>query len=132
MKYLYHLSVLNMSGNAISKLGENSFDYVTNLASLDLSANNMRLISERAFHNVTKLRQLNLENNLLESFFTRTFLSLADLISFRARGNFLPYIPVAVQGLRQVADLDFSINMMERLKEIPESRAVMKTVTSVS
>ena len=31
----------------------------------------------------------------------------------------------------QVANLDFSLNMMERLKEISESRAVMKTVTSV-
>ena len=63
----------------------------------------MKLISERAFHNVTKLRELNLENNLMKTFFTRTFLPLADLIQFRARGNLLPYIPVAVQGLRQVS-----------------------------
>ena len=31
MKYLYHLSVLNMSGNLIGRLSENSFDYVGSL-----------------------------------------------------------------------------------------------------
>ena len=31
MKYLYHLSVLNMSGNLINRLSENSFDYVGSL-----------------------------------------------------------------------------------------------------
>jgi hypothetical protein len=29
MKYLYHLSVLNMSGNLMDRLSENSFDYMS-------------------------------------------------------------------------------------------------------
>ena len=56
MKYLYHLTLLNMSGNVLTKLTENSFDYIGSLRKLDLSANRMRSIAERAFHNVTRLR----------------------------------------------------------------------------
>ncbi len=132
MKYLYHLKVLNMSSNRIRKLSENSFDYVNSLQVLDLSANNMRLISERAFHNVTKLLKLSIEYNQMSSFFTRTFLPLAELVEFKAKGNRVPFIPVAVQGLRQVSLLDFSNNHFTRIKEIPESRAVMKSVTDVT
>lgn len=132
MKYLYHLTLLNMSGNVLTKLTENSFDYIGSLQKLDLSANRMRSIAERAFHNVTRLRELILDDNLLSTFYMRTFRQLPELVELNVRGNLLSFIPVAVQGLRQVTSIDLSLNRrMLKLKEIPESRAVMKTVTQL-
>ena len=132
LKYLYHLKVLNMSGNLITHLRENNFDYVGSLLVLDLSANNMRMISERAFQNVTKLQELNLETNLVSTFYSRTFMPLSNnLLTFRGRGNQIPFIPVALFGLRKVVNLDLSLNMMSRLKEIPQTRAVMASVREV-
>ena len=98
---------------------------------LDVSMNDMETIAERAFHNVTKLQTLELGSNRLDNFPTRTFVPLMDLRTFSAPRNRLPYIPVAVQGLRKVEGLDLAGNLFERLKEMPESRAVMLSVDEV-
>ena len=97
MKYLYHLTLLNMSGNVLTKLTENSFDYIGSLQKLDLSANRMRSIAERAFHNVTKLEMLDIGHNWLEAFPMSTFLPLAKLETLHANDILLPYVSVAVQ-----------------------------------
>ena len=98
---------------------------------MDVSENDMDTIAERAFHNVTKLQTLELGSNRLDNFPTRTFVPLMDLRTFSAPRNRLPYIPVAVQGLRKVEGLDLAGNLFERLKEKPESRAVMLSVDEV-
>ena len=130
--YLFNLALLNLSGNALEQLGESQFDNVGGLKTLDLSRNGMRGVSERAFHNVTGLTSLDISNNALAVFSTRTFVPLVRLERFVAAGNRLPFIPVAVQGIRKVRELDLSANPCQRLKEIPESRAVMLTVRSVA
>ena len=98
---------------------------------LDVSLNDMETIAERAFHNVTKLQTLELGRNRLDNFPTRTFVPLMDLRTFSAAHNRLPYIPVAVQGLRKVERLDLAGNLFDRLKEKPMSRAVMRSVDEV-
>lgn len=131
LKYLLHLATFNFSGNQVRSLGESSFDNVGGLKVLDFSHNGLQSVAERAFHNITNLQHLILSHNQLRVFETSTFVPLAALHSFNAKHNQLEFIPVAVQGLRKVQILEFSGNPMERLKEIPESRAVMLTMESL-
>ena len=91
----------------------------------------MEIISERSFHNITKLTSLSLQSNLFKNFPTRTLLPLVDLKELHVSDNLLQHIPVAVQGLRKATFLNLSQNPMERLKEIPGSRAMMLTVENV-
>lgn len=128
--YLFNLKILNMSGNRLRELKDSSLDNVAGLIELDLSRNlGLRTISERAFHNVTKLNRLNLSHNNLSTFFTRTFLPMMELHDLVVEDNRIPYIPVAMQGLRQVRKLLLSGNKaLKRLKEIPEAKAVMPEV----
>jgi len=131
LQYLFNLITLNLSSNYIMELTESSLDHIGSLQILDLSNNAMDSISERAFHNVTKLTSLSLQTNSIRNFPTRTLLPLVDLEHLCVNDNQLQHIPIAVQGLRKVRTLNLSQNHMERLKEIPESRAVMLTVESV-
>jgi len=149
---LFNLVKLNLSNNHIVELTESAFDHVGNvevieklstqlfsgellffllLQILDLSYNNMEIISERSFHNITKLTSLNLQSNMIKNFPTRTLLPLVDLKELHVSDNQLQHIPIAVQGLRKTAFLNLSLNPMERLKEIPASRAMMMTVERV-
>jgi Leucine-rich repeat (LRR) protein len=131
LQYLFNLISLNLSSNYIMELTESSLDHVGSLQVLDLSNNAMDSVSERAFHNVTKLTSLNLQTNSIKNFPTRTLLPLVDLEHLSVNDNQLPHIPIGVQGLRKVKILNLSQNPMDRLKEIPESRAVMLTVELV-
>jgi len=129
LRYLFNLASLNLSGNPLGArggdLGESSFDNVGGLKTLYLSGCDLGGISERAFHNVTGLERLDLSSNRLSAFSTRTFVQLASLRTLDVSGNALPFLPVAVQGLQAVVDLDLGANPLVRLKEKPESRAVM-------
>ncbi|XP_040571793.1 uncharacterized protein [Lepeophtheirus salmonis] len=130
-RYLFNLRLLNLSGNMLREnVDESSFDNVAGLKLLDLSGNSIKHIPERTFHNISGLLQLNISNNSFLGFQSRTFVPLVQLSSLISNHNTLPFIPIAIQGLRSVRTLCVGGNPLERLKEIPESRAVMHSVTT--
>ena len=96
---------------------------------LDASLNGMESISERAFHNITRLETLELGGNRFGNFPTRTFVPLVELRSFSAPRNRLPYIPVAVQGLKKV-DIDVLLRLISFVNAIQKKQLQHHTFAS--
>lgn len=67
----------------------------------------------------------------LNTLLKRSTTNLHATLFFSVTHNRLPFIPVAVQGLRKVRTLYLSGNDVQQLKEKPQSRAVMASVERV-
>ena len=128
MKYLFNLNKFDISGNLLTELSDSSIDDVRALTWLDIANNLISLMSNRVFHNVTLLETLNLEGNRLAEFPASTFIPLTNLIHINVGHIQLHYIPIALQGLRQVGMMNLSRNSIVRLKEVADSAGVMSTI----
>ena len=128
MKYLFNLRSLDLSGNLLTQLDDSSFDDVTGLTRLDISNNLISILSNRVFHNVTRLESLNLAANHLVDFPTSTFIPLDKLEDINVASNQLQFIPIALQGLRQVRRMNISHNDITRLRMVADSGGSMASI----
>ncbi|XP_036355783.1 toll-like receptor 7 isoform X1 [Octopus sinensis] len=78
-QHLGSLTVLDLSSNVITSLGNNSFAHLQNLEHLDLSHNFLSFFNRLVFRKLSRLKELNLRANMISLLSRGAFEDLADL-----------------------------------------------------
>ncbi|XP_014788392.1 toll-like receptor 6 [Octopus bimaculoides] len=78
-QHLGSLTVLDLSSNVITSLGNNSFAHLLNLEHLDLSHNFLSFFNRLVFRKLSRLKELNLRANMISLLSRGAFEDLVDL-----------------------------------------------------
>ncbi|KAI1292097.1 Chaoptin [Halotydeus destructor] len=120
-----HLEELNVSGNELFELHEDTFSGLKHLRRLDLSSNQLRKISQHTFHPLQRLRQLVVNNCSLA---VMPNLPLVDMVKLIASNNLMANISSqSLAKARALRSLDLSGN---QLADIP--RTLWRHLASLS
>jgi len=109
---------LNLNGNQLREIKENTFNKLTNLQTLDLSDNKLTEIKENTFVRLTNLKYLYLNSNQLTEIKENTFGRLTNLKYLYLSDNQLTEIEEkAFDGLTHLRCLNLSGNKLTEIKE---------------
>ncbi|XP_064077751.1 leucine-rich repeat neuronal protein 3-like [Macrobrachium nipponense] len=113
------LQALNLKGNNIFNIPDNSMSYLTDLQELDLSANRIKSIGQGSiFANLLHLKYLNVENNFLTSLYHNSLLGLTSLRHLVLSNNKITFLEEgALAELKSLQRLDLDHNLLESLYE---------------
>ena len=117
IKYLTNLQILNLSGNKLAEIKENTFNTFTNLQTLDLSNNKLTEIKENTFNELVNLKKLYLGSNNLTEIKENTFGQFANLEKLYLGNNTLKEIPANIKYLTNLQTLDLGYNKLTEIKE---------------
>ncbi|XP_018333345.1 insulin-like growth factor-binding protein complex acid labile subunit isoform X1 [Agrilus planipennis] len=110
---LNSLKELNLEGNKISKIGNESLKGSIQLRNLYMSNNELYEIHEDAFQNVPSLMHLSLDNNNLETINSSTFFNLRELRTLILNNNQIRILPVPLfKDLKSLSTLSLSNNLL--------------------
>ncbi|CAG5114787.1 unnamed protein product [Candidula unifasciata] len=111
---LEFLTSLNLSHNQLSSLGL-SLKVLPHLTMLDLSANNLKEIAGNAFSELSHLEYLDLSGNELITIYDDTFAGLEFLTSLNLSHNQLSSLGLSLKVLPHLTMLDLSANNLKDL-----------------
>ena len=101
-----HLKFLDISGNIIERLHQDTFLEATQLEFLDLGSNELYALPEGIFAGLSRLRSLTLNNNRLSALPEQIFAGLSKLQFLRLVGNRLSTLPERIfAGLSKLQEL---------------------------
>ena len=113
-----NLRTINLQGNRIAAIEDNTFALNPNLNSLTLTRNRLTSISGSAFTEVGRLTSLFLRENLLNHLSVDAFKELPNLTTLDLTSNGFTELPSAITKLARLEKLYISKNKIE---EIPPS-----------
>lgn len=100
------LSVLDVSHNCISEITYDNFP--ANLTELNLQGNTITEITEESFSNLSNLMSLHLDSNPISKISQTAFKDLQFLRYLNLGGSRLPEVPVAITSLKGLTYLNLS------------------------
>lgn len=105
------VSVLDLQGNDLRKIGAEIFKGLPQLKSLDMGNNKLRRVHSMAFASLSNLRKLTLSNNKLKNINNGLFSNLVRLQELDLSTNkFQSLPPNAFSGLADLKDLNVAFN----------------------
>lgn len=126
---LIRLIILNLSHNAVTRIGAGTFKELYFLQILDLRNNSIGLIEEGTFLPVYNLHTLNLAENRLHTLDDRIFAGLFVLEKLTLNNNLISTIePNAFKNCSDLKELDLSSNQMSEIPEALRDLSVLKTL----
>ena len=141
-----YLNEVNISGNLLTELAENTFSDLSILEVLDLSHNRLNAINNGAFNNIPRLKSLMLAHNRLSSYkgdffvnlypedtdlhtldlshnqltylYPESFMYHPQLKKVDMAGNEFSFFPTQfIKGLKNLEELDLSQNSIKSIAE---------------
>ncbi|CAL7947506.1 unnamed protein product [Xylocopa violacea] len=126
---LTKLKYLNLSGNAISEIGQNAFDRLTDLKIIDLSRNRLRYILDNVFEKSRNLQILKLSKNNFNAHVPKLknhWLQVLNLDSCQISH----LTPDTFSGIPHIRHLDLSYNLMIQMDyTVVQTLPVLKTLS---
>ncbi|XP_076457366.1 uncharacterized protein LOC143291412 [Babylonia areolata] len=114
---LPNLEYLYVDDNLLSSLGAGLFRYQRSLRELSLTGNRLRGVRGDVFANVTSLRKLRLDGNAIEKIDARAFSSLTQLRELHVPRNNLTRLALSqLSGLAGLRVLDLSDNWINTVE----------------
>ncbi|KAH8253560.1 hypothetical protein KR032_005974 [Drosophila birchii] len=111
-KELYFLQILDMRNNSIGHIEDGAFLPLYNLHTLNLAENRLHTLDNRIFNGLYVLTKLTLNNNLVSIVEMQAFRNCSDLKELDLSSNQLTEVPVAVQDLSMLKTLDLGENLI--------------------
>ncbi|XP_061181850.1 protein artichoke-like [Saccostrea echinata] len=112
------VSVLDLQGNDLRKIGAESFKGLPQLKSLDMGNNKLRRVHSMAFASLGNLRKLTLSNNKLKNVNNGLFSNLVRLQELDLSTNKFQSVPSnAFSGLVDLEDLNIAHNSIHDLSD---------------
>ncbi|XP_017868463.1 PREDICTED: toll-like receptor 7 [Drosophila arizonae] len=115
-KELYFLQILDMRNNSIGHIEEGAFLPLYNLHTLNLAENRLHTLDNRIFNGLYVLTKLTLNNNLISIVEAQAFRNCSDLKELDLSSNQLLEVPEAVQDLSMLKTLDLGENQISDFK----------------
>lgn len=115
-KDLFFLQILSLANNSISHIDDNAFSPLFNLHTLKLGHNKLQAIEEHVFNGLFILNKLNLNNNLLSYISENAFKNCSDLKELDLSSNKLTNVPEAISQLPFLKSLDLGENLLTEIK----------------
>ncbi|XP_050323510.1 toll-like receptor 7 [Bactrocera neohumeralis] len=115
-KELYFLQILDMRNNSIGHIEDGAFLPLYNLHTLKLSENRLHTLDNKIFNGLFVLNKLTLNNNLISIVETQAFRNCSDLKELDLSSNQLADVPEAVQDLTMLKTLDLGENQISDFK----------------
>ncbi|ALC41374.1 18w [Drosophila busckii] len=115
-KELYFLQILDMRNNSIGHIEEGAFLPLYNLHTLNLAENRLHTLDNRIFNGLYVLTKLTLNNNLISIVESQAFRNCSDLKELDLSSNQLLEVPEAVQDLSMLKTLDLGENQITDFK----------------
>ena len=113
-----NLKTLNLRGNRITAIEDNTFLHNSNLEAIHLERNRLTSISNRAFKGLAKLLTLTLKDNHLNHLSIDAFRDLPQLMTLDISSNSFTDLPFAITELDKLENLFISNN---KITKIPPS-----------
>lgn len=115
---LINLRILSFHDNKIRSLGDDTFKNVQSVKHLNLASNFLLLITSNAFRGLENLETLSLENNKLSQIAIGAFDHMPKLKSLNLGGNFLKSLslPNSLSNLKQIYLNNNSFQSLNDLK----------------
>lgn len=101
---------LNLWGNEIAELAEDTFDDLEYMVTIVLTANRLKALHQNLFKKLYKLREVWLQNNELEVLPEGLFRNNPELTSIFASENNLKIIAIDFLALPKLVKIDFKRN----------------------
>ncbi|KAK5642789.1 hypothetical protein RI129_008956 [Pyrocoelia pectoralis] len=116
---LKNLTILNLSHNSFSRIGNETFAGLPKLSELDLSYNSIQNLSLDAFKGLSELRQLNLAYNKLQVIDSRVFRYFRSLNTVSIESNQIRNLTqIGLDSLKTLWRLYASGNKLSRLGNV--------------
>ncbi|EDW74847.2 uncharacterized protein Dwil_GK15901 [Drosophila willistoni] len=115
-KELYFLQILDMRNNSIGHIEEGAFLPLYNLHTLNLAENRLHTLDNKIFNGLYVLTKLTLNNNLVSIVESQAFRNCSDLKELDLSSNQLVEVPEAVQDLSMLKTLDLGENQISDFK----------------
>ena len=113
-----NLKTLNLRGNRITAIEDNTFLHNSNLEHIHLERNRLTSISNRAFKGLSKLLTLKLKDNHLNHLSIDAFKDLPQITTLDVSSNYFTDLPFAITELETLENLFISNN---KITTIPPS-----------
>lgn len=110
LRLLTNLVTLDLSGNKIAKVDEQSFARMESLEALYLTGNLLLTVSKNVFEKLGQLIELYLMQNLIDAIQDETFWPLKRLQRLSLKDNFLTVIKSETFDLPNLQSLDLAFN----------------------
>jgi Leucine-rich repeat (LRR) protein len=111
-KDLFFLQILDLRNNSIGYVEDNAFLPLYNLHTLNLADNRLHHISALLFNGLFVLSKLTLSNNLVVNIDPQAFRNCSDLKELDLSSNALPNVPEALKELSFLKTLDLGENQI--------------------
>jgi Leucine-rich repeat (LRR) protein len=111
-KDLFFLQILDLRNNSIGYIEDNSFLPLYNLHTLNLADNRLHHIGALLFNGLFVLSKLTLSNNLIVNIDRQAFRNCSDLKELDLSSNALPNVPEALKELSFLKTLDLGENQI--------------------
>lgn len=111
-KDLFFLQILDLRNNSIGYVEDNAFLPLYNLHTLNLADNRLHHISALLFNGLFVLSKLTLNNNLVVNIDPQAFRNCSDLKELDLSSNALPNVPEALKELSFLKTLDLGENQI--------------------
>lgn len=115
-KDLFFLQILDLRNNSIGYIEDNAFLPLYNLHTLNLAENRLHHISALLFNGLFVLSKLTLSNNLINNIDPQAFKNCSDLKELDLSSNSLPKVPEALKELSFLKTLDLGENQISNFQ----------------
>ncbi|KAJ9573592.1 hypothetical protein L9F63_009027 [Diploptera punctata] len=115
-KDLFFLQILDLRNNSIGYIEDNAFLPLYNLHTLNLAENRLHHISSLLFNGLFVLSKLTLSNNLIMNIDPQAFRNCSDLKELDLSSNALTKVPEALKELSFLKTLDLGENQISDFK----------------
>ena len=115
VKVIKTIKKLDLSGNEIEKVRDDSFQDIISLEELSLAGNKFALLHRAAFHRLPRLRRVDLSNNQIRSFHSEAFSEtplVEELLLANNRINRVTDVSFMIDSLPYLRFLDLSKNLI--------------------
>ncbi|XP_055372332.1 toll-like receptor 7 [Condylostylus longicornis] len=114
-KELYFLQILNLRNNSIGHIEDGAFLPLYNLHTLNLAENRLHTIDNRLFNGLFILSKLTLNNNLINNIESQAFRNCSSLKELDLSSNQIADVPEAIKDLTMLKTLDLGENQIAEI-----------------